>query len=359
MPYQLFGTCVLVNGFLRSAIYDLQKNDYVFVPTEILSILNEPTEIQEQSVINEWLDAELIYEINSSDLHHFTQLDTDYDYPSLISNTVIELSYQSDFNHIIDLMDNICCYNVQLIFVEDEDDVYPEIKDVLQKVSMSAIKHLEIVMPYKYYQSCIEKVDPGDYPEVKVMYVFNAPGYDVIKISDEGPVLVLSDAANVNDPGKKLIDLFSINTALYIESLQYNTYYNRKAYIDVAGNVKNGKAVKKSYGNIYEPGHSLLEIVQQEAFQELSKIKKDNIEGCNVCEFRHMCVDNQIPEKNLNGTWFRRIECNYNPFIAKWAGDQFYLTYAECGVQISSNGISIDYEKLNAVLSGIYEVEEV
>lgn len=78
-------------------------------------------------------------------------------------------------------------------------------------------------------------------------------------------------------------------------------------------------------------------------FQILWSVKKDVTLVCKDCEFRYMCIDSRIPILSDNKTsWFHNNECNYNPYIAKWKGEEGYRTLKECGIFINSSSIRID-----------------
>ena len=42
-----------------------------------------------------------------------------------------------------------------------------------------------------------------------------------------------------------------------------------------------------------------------------------------------MCPDDRIPVKCKGGGWKQETECFYNPFIAKWKGEEGYLPLSE------------------------------
>lgn len=61
-------------------------------------------------------------------------------------------------------------------------------------------------------------------------------------------------------------------------------------------------------------------IVKSLGFQELWKIRKDDIEICKVCEFRYMCIDGRIPKRGERDRFWRHSSsCNYDPLMGKWA----------------------------------------
>jgi len=57
--YKRYSSCVLVRGFRRSVIYDLQLGDFYFIPNKLYEILYE----------NDNLDFEIIKSNYSKDVH--------------------------------------------------------------------------------------------------------------------------------------------------------------------------------------------------------------------------------------------------------------------------------------------------
>ncbi len=83
----------------------------------------------------------------------------------------------------------------------------------------------------------------------------------------------------------------------------------------------------ENYGNINDV--DLKEVVDSKEFQKLWQIKKDNIKVCKDCEFRHMCMDCRAFRKDENDLYSQSAKCNYNPYIAKWKGQDGYITVEE------------------------------
>lgn len=78
----------------------------------------------------------------------------------------------------------------------------------------------------------------------------------------------------------------------------------------------------------------------------LSKFDIDAVEVCKDCEFRYVCVTNIKRKKNQRNTLINTTECNYNPYIAKWKGEDGYRTLSECGVISNEHEFSIDHERI-------------
>jgi radical SAM protein with 4Fe4S-binding SPASM domain len=126
--------------------------------------------------------------------------------------------------------------------------------------------------------------------------------------------------------------------------LTYNTFFNKKVFINQNGEVYNQPGSQKSFGNINNK--SILDISLKIQFQDQWLIKKDDIDVCKDCEYRYMCVDARIVKSRTDGSHFFPYECNYNPYICKWKGEEGYKTLAECGVICDASGYSIDEEKI-------------
>ena len=72
-----------------------------------------------------------------------------------------------------------------------------------------------------------------------------------------------------------------------------------------------------------------------------------------------MCVDNRLPYKRKENEWFHKIECKYNPYIAKWEGEEGYQTLEECGVLSNEKGFSIDHEKIAKINAVLWDEEDI
>ncbi len=181
------------------------------------------------------------------------------------------------------------------------------------------------------------------------IFIYNAPVNESYKYSvvETGNIfLQKSHLVNTTDEPNISAAIFSLEKNLYNESLAYNTFYNRKAFIDQHGNVFNTARYINSFGNI--KNKPLSAIIASDNFKEFWTVKKDVINVCKDCEFRHMCVDARVPVKRKKDEWFFPIECNYNPYIGKWKGTTGFKTLGECGIICNQDEFSID---MNVLLS--------
>ncbi len=94
--------------------------------------------------------------------------------------------------------------------------------------------------------------------------------------------------------------------------------------------------MNKSFGNIRNT--TLAEAIEKPGFKELWFINKDKIDVCKVCEFRHMCTDCRAFIKDPENIYSQPSKCPYNPYIAKWQGEEGYVSVKECGAYTREKG---------------------
>ena len=123
--FKLFSDCIPVMGAKRSVIYDLGRNDYKYIPNilyEILSIYNGNS-IQtvkdnykgNERYIDEYFKFleinEFIFFCNKTESYQFPPLDLSWDYPAIISTTIINIYRENriDLNKIIKELSLLGC----------------------------------------------------------------------------------------------------------------------------------------------------------------------------------------------------------------------------------------------------------
>ena len=91
--YSLFSNVLVVNGALRSAIYDVQRETHYFIPKWLGDFLikNKQFNISELGDFGDFfLSSELIHLTESTDIKLFPQLRMDYHTPCLIEVLVFD-----------------------------------------------------------------------------------------------------------------------------------------------------------------------------------------------------------------------------------------------------------------------------
>ena len=193
------------------------------------------------------------------------------------------------------------------------------------------------------------------YPRIGSIIVFSAPFFKNIPITD--PVsnfLFVEENINEENSCKGYISkqYFSIDTKLFVESQLHNTCLNRKICIDADGEIKNCPSMKRSFGNIKDT--TLKEAIEKPGFKELWFICKDKIDVCKDCEFRHMCTDCRAFIKDPDNIYSQPAKCPYNPYIAKWQGEECYVPVEECGSYTKEKGFVVNKRKVNKLNKQIW-----
>jgi len=364
-PFVLFANCVVVESYQRSLIMDLQLNKHIFIPNDLQKILTNfkgktISDIQEfyknkyDNFINEYFELlknnELIYFTN--DVEQFPSIDLIYKSPSHITNVFIDFSKKLKIKKIIDILNNISCKAVSLSFTEKIS--LCEIKKVLSYFKETGFIHIEM---YINWQFALEEVKPLFHNETRLQQV-------IMFMCDENMHYLLPNGMNriiVYSKNKMNISTkssrsLSVSFPLYIESQKHHTYFNRKLYIGKNGEIKNALECKDNFGFIQsiKDVEGLKSIISKSEFQKYWFVHKEICNICKDCEFRHMCVDNRLPYKNTNGTWYFKPNCPYNPYICKWEGEEGYVLVEECGNYTRETGFVPDKKKIRKLNKQIW-----
>ncbi len=326
---------IFVNGYLRACIYDLSRNDYLFVPNKANDIIEKinfkkKSEIVLSDLEYKWLDIfllkELFFLVPKKAAKNFPKLNLDWESPSLITSSSVE--YSSNFQRSLDLLDELICKQIT-IFCDSEE----YIEEIANKhLCVTNFQNVDFLIKGKN-----KSIDINCYKEQ-----FN----------------VINDISFLNKR-KENNNFFSpflvVNIDFFSESQKFNVYFNRKIHIDNNGNILNNYKSQEVYGNINSIS-DLNQFIDDISILYEWNVNKDKIDICKDCELRYMCLDDRKPiKKNINDTYFNNLECRYNPYIAKWEGEEGYKTLAECGVISDENGFYIDHDKIAEINKALWE----
>ncbi len=323
----LYSTCMPCKGINRSIIFDLELNEYHFIPNilyeiimkfeqksilEVMSFYNNEYDEYIQSYIEFIVNKRLGFISNSKVFENILKLEEEWDYPAVISNSIIMIDDKSNYdlpnvlNQIIDLgcRDYIICFQKPISLIN--------LKELISTFNDSIVKNINIWIPFNNNPQMINEF--SEYIEYNVristLVFYNAKNYQSSTILKSSPMVVFVE----NDLVESIIinpSNFQVNMNLYTESKHHNLYFNRKLYIDTEGNIKNGKS-SKSYGNVNFD--TIDAIVNSSEFQEIWFINKDSTLVCKDCEFRRICIDNRIPNKLTEGVYSYDTDCSYSPY---------------------------------------------
>lgn len=242
------------------------------------------------------------YEIEFSKPYHVSTMVVDID--------VFELAY------INKLLDTIFKVKVECLVLRFIATTYENIIKVLKEFND---------MPTRIIQVLIDKNTSIERELVEGVFKTNDRVSLIISSSDEEEYIdqfdrgiFFSTKSDIINEKKGITDIadFTPNLDLYMESNFYNTFYNRRVYIDRNGNILRYEGDTMTFGNSIDVELSM--ILQLPDFKKYWNIKKDDIQKCKDCEYRYMCVDNRLPIKTNNDIWGFDEECNYDPYQSEW-----------------------------------------
>ena len=344
---KLLSNCEIVKGYLRDSIYDLQYEEYFFIPQSLTHYING--ELKSDENINEIIQAYKHF-LNENNLlnsyyeneNEFPKMDYTWRSYEIIQN-VISISDKVDYK-IFEIVKYLKSSSLVLIYknVIQIKDCEKIIKCIEQNESLKQVRlvfqcnqNLDL---YKLFEFSFKVSD---------IIIYGCLLEEIVKIHNIKIVKTISKSFNGFEDLNFPIYM-SVSQKLYTESQSRHTYFNQKLFIDSDGSIKNAPESSELHGNINDLIFldRILNVVNTDSFQKHWKVTKDSTDICKDCEFRHMCIDNRLPHQRNQSEWFHKKECNYNPYIAKWSGEEGYRSLSECGVISNEHEFSIDHEKI-------------
>lgn len=331
----------LINGFFRSILIDCQRGDFKLVPNNFEKLkttihgktieeLEKILSADEYNWLLECYSKEYILEIPEKYISNFPQISTTWEHPSHITNAVVH--YQNDFLKILDFLKTILCHSVHIIFENEQDFI-----GFITSLYDSDLRSIEVSIHSQQSKDFDINTYFKKYPIIK--------NFTVIK-----------NVKNRNN-FDGFLPTFGNNFDIYKESQLHNVYFNRKIYITRDLEIKNAIETKSTFGNIEDV--NIFELLNNQDFKKYWSSNKSDTDICKDCEFRNICLDNRVPIHRKINEWYHESECQYNPYIAKWQGEEGYKSLNECGVFSNENGFQIDHQKINEINKHLWEDEIV
>lgn len=368
MSVLLFECCRPIKGYCRSIIYDLQRTDYEFIPNDLFylvsenEISNKTNNSEIEGYLNFLFENEYVTEISNSVLRsQFLSLNMEWVSPSLIENMSIKIT---DFKNVeikkfLTLIDQLNCFYISISFCENMS--LRDINEFLLFFQYSKVKGIELFVKYNNFSENEMKILCERVKRIRNIIIFSSPYNKLKNYGNDSFSNVVFTMLNYNELLSNKLNQynFAVNYKLFTESQAHHTYFNRKLYIGPKGEIKNAPECEETFGNINDIKNTqeLKQIIAKSEFQKYWYIHKELCDVCKDCEFRHMCVDSRLPFQREDDSWYHKTECNYNPYICKWEGEEGYQTLEECGVISDEKGFSIDHERIAAINKILWEEE--
>ena len=333
--FKLFANCIMVKGFKRSIITDLQKNKLHLVPNDLEEIIRKSTYskidqiyteygVENQTVIHEYfqnlIDLELGFFCSETELNFFPTLNLDFNLPFKISNSIIENIYEIDvYKNILHQLESLGCQYIEIVFydlIENSD-----LEKILNLFFYSSIKHIGLYIKFdstknkKYIKTLTSKK-----LRLTKIIIHSSEVEKALSVKDYNLNNILYTKAKIesfNFCGAVKKEYFAVGMYHFTESQRHNTCLNLKLSIDKNGNIKNCPSMLESFGNIKDT--TLEEALNNPNFKKYWNINKDQIEVCKDCEFRHVCTDCRAYMEDPENQYSKPLKCGYNPYTNEWS----------------------------------------
>ncbi|HRB70845.1 MAG TPA: grasp-with-spasm system SPASM domain peptide maturase [Flavobacterium sp.] len=316
--FKLFATCIIVKGFKRSSISDLERNKNYIIPNFVADfLLSGNTTIDVADNLKQWIDLFVKEELGFFTKYpeYYPDLSLEWDSPETINNAIIEADNLNETTllNIIDQLNCLSCRYIEFRFYSNIN--IPLCEQILIELHKGGVSGIVIYAKYDSndMQGIQELLAKSN---IILSIVFHSCNEKII--NDNPRIYITNHTINsCTDCGQISQDYFSINIKTFTESNHFNTCLNKKIAIDNDGNIKNCPSMKESYGNIKDT--KLLDVVDNYCFKDCWSIKKDIIEVCKDCEFRHICTDCRAYVEEPNNKFSKPLKCGYNPYTNEWS----------------------------------------
>ena len=363
---KIFECCLPVRGFARSIIYDLNRNDYDFIPNELCDFLQaynnrcidwSSFSPEEASTVQEYLvfllEKQYIFFCEEWETALFPPISKEWDFPGHLLSVIAEIGptwTAEQQTALLEALQETHCPHLQLYSHVNRPLTF--YANFLEKINKSHLRSVELIVPY--YEG-VEGVLEDFFSRnmrLKNLILYQAPEARAVRIGE-----MMDQCFMVDQPlqlnTKVDFGYFQVNVSLFTESQHYHTFFHRKAFINGQGEVLRHPEDSQRFGRLGE--QSLLQISQQKDFQYYWQAHKEKTDICRQCEFRHMCVDGRVPKRRADDSWYHEEACQYNPFVAKWAGEEGFQYLEDCGIVSDEEGFRQDEEKIVRKLQELYE----
>jgi len=341
---RLFSNCKLVKGINRSVIYDLQRSQYLFISNtlyDILQSLNDSLPLEKikstfdqegQRLIDQYIsffiENDILFHYEKDGINNFPEISTKYFSPKIIDNCIIDIDAGSnhDYEKIFSELSKYIPTTIQLRFLHIFNKEY--LINILNLINYYDIKTVQIIIPYKddFFINYLETL-ASNFTRITLVVIYNSPKSYSAESKQATILSLVENVVSECNCGVISQHSFSCNLKLFLESQNYNTCLNKKISIDSNGLIKNCPSMSNNFGNHREV--SLDNVINNPNFKKLWKKHKDLIHVCKDCEFRYMCTDCRVFIKDSKDIYSQPAKCSYNPYIAKWEGEEGYYTVEE------------------------------
>lgn len=330
--FNVFSNVLIVKGYSRMIICDLQRNVSELYPMDLYDLLEDLKKDSIQNIIESYdeeskeifnqymnllIDKEYGFITENEWDKNFPELSYEYQDPSILSNIVIEFQ---DINLLYKIRESIAKLRIShLVIFSQRNLSKKDFKEIDNCFTDSCLEGIEIYAPYHE----MIKDDFIKYVNQNTLRIYNLIFYNCDEFRlEEGEEIYrfsmsfIPEDLSLKSCGKVDLKYFSTNITKVLESINHNSCLHKKISIDKDGNIRNCPSMAESFGNIEDV--TLEEALNKPSFKKYWNVTKDHIEVCKDCEFRYICTDCRAFRENPDNDYSKPLKCGYNPYTAEW-----------------------------------------
>jgi len=328
----LYANCIPTKGASRSLISDLQRHSYFYIPNDLFDILELAKKMtlgeiyshyteENKTALDEYFDFLIQNNLGLIDDERdvFPDLSLEWDAPSEITNSIIDISESKyatiDYEKLLGDLSHLNCECIQ---IRSFEPISSETVSSLADLTLNTrIKEIRFLLPYtaELDRFVKESLVIG-HKRVSQLVFFNSPenkieNFKGVQLCYKN-IVALSD----KDCGHICASLFSVNIQHHTEALKFNSCLNRKVSVDTDGNIKNCPSQRSPFGNVRNI--SVVDVILEDKFKDLWRVKKDDISVCKDCEHRYICTDCRVFIQDQGDAYSKPSKCTYDPYTVTW-----------------------------------------
>lgn len=311
MYFTLYSDKIPVEGKDRSAICDLERKRYTYIPNALYEILTRFSDRSVQELKKLYQEPERIIEyfefLQNEELGFYTQeperfprIDLEWQRPESIIVAELQVDDSLEDHHLkaLDELDQAGCKHVEI--AAKRGLPYEEIDSLFTLFSGAGFRTIDLLLGYETSTPLDRFLKLKDeLPEFNILVFHSAP--QEYRNTDKRTFWSQRSLADLKKREDPPFQNLILNREFFLESLYFNPYYNRKVSIDEEGNVKNAIEHQRSFGRIGE--RPLGNIVNGEEFRELWYASNDKVEDVKDWELRYCWLNTHPLEKLENGNY--------------------------------------------------------
>jgi len=322
--FLLFSNCILVKGFLRSTICDLQRNKIYFIPNDLANLIIDSNNLLlkqtiEKSVFFPWFQMLIVEELGFYTERPlcFPKIEMKWDSPEIINNAIIEMDNISEdvLHESIKKLNNARCKFIEFRYYKTSN--IEILFDALYILRNGYVRGVIIYIPFCKDNKLLQiKKILNSTGLIREIIVHSVDAKIVEEIEDDRLFFTSQIISSNTHCGEISADYFAINLNSFSESKKFNSCLNKKISIDSSGQVRNCPSMFDHFGSIKE--FDIVNVAKNKKFTKYWNISKTQISVCKDCEFKNVCTDCRAYVEEPDNQYSKPLKCGYNPYTNVW-----------------------------------------